>query len=111
MHNIDTHAAILIVVMAVITFLLRSLPFLIFPQDKKVPAYVTYLGNILPEAIIAMLVIYCLRDISFLSGSHGIPELIAVGVVVFLQSWKHKSLVSILGGTVVYMVLVQTVFS
>ena len=86
----------------------ESLPFLIF--RKKVPSYVVYLGKVLPPAIIGMLVIYCLRNMSFVSAPYGIPELAASAIVVLLQAWKRNSLLSILSGTVVYMVLVQLVF-
>ena len=102
------HAAVLVAVMAVFTALLRFLPFLIF--RKKVPSYVVYLGKVLPPAIIGMLVIYCLRNMAFVSAPYGIPELAASAIVVLLQAWKRNSLLSILSGTVVYMVLVQLVF-
>ena len=100
--------AILIAVMAVVTMLLRFLPFLIF--RKQTPPYITYLGKVLPSAIIGMLVIYCLKDVSLTSHPHGLPELIAAACVVGLQAWKRNSLLSILSGTLVYMVLIQTVF-
>lgn len=101
-------AAILIAVMALVTMLLRFLPFIIF--RKNIPGYISYLGKVLPPAIIGMLVIYCLKDVSLMSGSHGMPELIAAVCVVGLQAWKRNSLISILTGTVVYMILVQMVF-
>ena len=101
-------AAILIAVMALVTMLLRFLPFLIFRNET--PAYITYLGKVLPSAIIGMLVIYCLKDTSFLSYPHGLPEIIASVFVVVLQIWKRNSLISILSGTVVYMLLIQLVF-
>ena len=102
------NAAVLIAVMAVVTVLLRFLPFLIF--RKQTPAYITYLGKVLPIAIIGMLVIYCLKDISLAVPPYGLPELIAAACVVGLQAWKRNSLLSILSGTLVYMVLIQTVF-
>ena len=102
------NAAVLVAVMAVVTILLRFLPFLIF--RKQTPAYISYLGKVLPSAIIGMLVIYCLKDISLSVPPHGLPELIAVACVVGLQAWKRNSLLSILSGTLVYMVLIQTVF-
>ena len=101
-------AAILIAVMALVTMLLRFLPFLIFRNET--PAYITYLGKVLPSAIIGMLVIYCLKDTSFLAYPHGLPEIIASVFVVVLQIWKRNSLISILSGTVVYMLLIQLVF-
>ncbi len=101
-------AALLIAVMSLGTILLRFLPFLVF--RKETPPYISYLGRVLPSAIIGMLVIYCLKDVSFASFPHGLPELIAGGCVVGLQIWKRNALLSILAGTAVYMILVQAVF-
>ena len=101
-------AAVLVAVMAVVTILLRFLPFLVFRNET--PPYVSYLGKVLPPAIIGMLVIYCLKDISLLTAPFGIPELAGAVSVVALQVWKRNSLLSILAGTVIYMVLVQAVF-
>lgn len=103
------YAAVLIAVMAAVTMLLRFAPFLIFRKGNT-PAYISYLGDVLPPAIIGMLVIYCLKDTSFAAPSFGLPELIASAAVVLLQMWKRNSLVSILAGTVIYMLLVQLVF-
>lgn len=102
------NSAILVAAMSVTTILLRALPFFVF--RKKTPAYVAYLGEVLPPAIIGMLVIYCLKDISVSISPFGIPELLAVLCVVGVQIWRRNSLVSILSGTVVYMVLIQVVF-
>ncbi len=99
--------AILIAAMAVTTVFLRALPFLAF--KKRTPPYVAYLGRVLPPAIIGMLVIYCLKDVSLLSPPFAIPELLAVACVIAVQVWKRNSLASILTGTVVYMLLVQMV--
>lgn len=104
----NTHAALLVAVMAAVTMLLRFLPFLIF--RKKTPPYIAYLGEVLPAAIIGMLVVYCLKDTAVTRPPFGAPELIAGLAVVGLQAWKRSSLLSILGGTAIYMVLVQTVF-
>lgn len=98
----------LILVMAVGTALLRFLPFLVF--RKSTPPYIAYLGKVLPPALIGMLVIYCFKDVSFAAAPHGLPELIAAGCVVILHTWKRNSLISILGGTAIYMLLVQVVF-
>ena len=103
------NAAVLVAVMALVTILLRFLPFLIF--RKQTPAYITYLGRVLPPAIIGMLVVYCLKDITLTAHPHGLPELIAAVCVVGLQVWRRNALISILSGTVVYMLLIQTVFS
>ena len=106
--SMTAHSAVLVAVMSLVTVLLRFLPFMVF--RKKVPAYVAYLGRVLPAAIIGMLVIYCLKDISLLTAPFGIPELVGAVSVVALQVWKRNSLLSILAGTVIYMVLVQAVF-
>ena len=98
----------IILVMAIGTALLRFLPFLVF--RKSTPPYIAYLGKVLPPALIGMLVIYCFKDVSFAAAPHGLPELIAAGCVVILHAWKRNSLISILGGTAIYMVLVQVVF-
>ncbi len=102
------NAAILIAVMAIVTMLLRFLPFLIF--TKETPEYISYLGKVLPAALIGMLIIYCIRDVYILDQPHGLPELIAGIAVAGLQAWKRNSLLSILSGTVIYMLLVQLVF-
>ena len=92
------------------TLLTRFLPFLLFPANKPTPKYLQYLGRVLPAAVFGMLVIYCLKDVTLLSGDHGLPELIAVAVVAVLHIWQRKMLLSIAAGTVVYMLLVQLVF-
>ncbi len=102
------NAAILVAIMAIVTMLLRFLPFIVF--RKETPEYISYLGRVLPAAFIGMLVIYCLKDVSFAEAPHGLPELIAAIAVTGLQAWKRNSLVSILVGTVIYMILVQLVF-
>lgn len=92
------------------TMCTRFLPFLVFSSRKPTPPYIQYLGKALPAAIFGMLVIYCLKNVSLLSGSHGLPELLAILVVVGLHLWKRQMLLSIAGGTVCYMLLVQLVF-
>ena len=92
------------------TMLTRFLPFLLFPAGKPTPKYIQYLGRMLPMAVFGLLVVYSLKDVSVFSGSHGIPELIAVAVVVCLHLWKRQMLLSIAGGTGCYMLLVQLVF-
>ena len=103
-------AAAAVAVMAGVTFLTRALPFLLFDRGESPPKLVLYLGRVLPPAIIAMLIIYCLRDISFVAPAGWAPQLIAVGAVVLLHLWKKNNLLSIFGGTILYMVLVQAVF-
>ena len=92
------------------TMATRFLPFLVFSGDKPAPKYIQYLGKALPAAIFGMLMVYCLKNVSILTGSHGIPELIAIAVVVSLHLWKRQMLLSIACGTVCYMLLVQFVF-
>ena len=108
---LSTGAAIAsIAVMAVITFLTRALPFLLFDRGESPPKLVLYLGRVLPPAIIAMLIVYCLRGVSFSTPDGWVPQLLCVAVVVALHLWKHNNLLSIFGGTILYMVLVQAVF-
>lgn len=102
------HDILLIVVCTLVTMLTRFLPFLIF--RKKTPQVVTYLGTALPCAIMGMLVVYCMKDVNFLGGSYGIPELVCCVATVLLHVWKRNSLLSIGAGTVLYMLLVQLVF-
>ena len=99
-----------IAVMAVVTFLTRALPFLLFDRGDHPPKLVLYLGQVLPPAIIAMLIVYCLKGISFASPAGWVPSLLAGGAAVLLHLWKGNDLLSIFGATVLYMVLVQGVF-
>ncbi|MCR4588716.1 MAG: AzlD domain-containing protein, partial [Lachnospiraceae bacterium] len=102
----DTQALFLIAVIAVMTMLLRFLPFLIFGGKRKVPDYVLYLGKKLPYAIIGMLIVYCLKDVSVEMTASWLPSLIGVAAVAGLHLWRRNTLLSIVGGTVLYMVLV-----
>ena len=104
-------ALLVIALIALVTFFTRLLPFVLFPEGKETPPYVRYLGKVLPFAIIAMLVVYCLKGTSLLTWPSGLPELIAVAAVVALHVWKKNTLLSIGVGTVLYMVLVQFVFA
>ena len=92
------------------TLLTRFLPFLVFSEKKKTPKFIEYLGKALPAAIFALLVVYCLKNVDVTAGSHGIPEFISVAVVTVLHLWKRKILLSMAGGTLCYMLLVQLVF-
>lgn len=103
------HSVILVAIMAVVTMLLRFLPFLIF-NGKETPPYIAYLGRVLPYAIMAMLVVYCLKNVSVIQAPYGIPELISVVVVTTLHVWKKNTLLSIVSGTICYMLLIQLVF-
>ena len=98
----------LVAVMAGVTILLRFLPFLVF--RKEPPRYISYLGKVLPPAIIGMLVVYCFKDITPAVHPFGIPELVAAACVVGVQIWKRNALISILAGTALYMVLIQLAF-
>lgn len=91
------------------TMVPRFLPFLIFPEGKEPPEFIQYLGKVLPYAVIGLLVIYCLKDVPG-SGTYGIPEFLAIVFIVLLHRWKKSILLSIGGGTVFYMLLVQFVF-
>ena len=92
------------------TLLTRFLPFLVFSEKKKTPKFIEYLGKALPAAIFALLVVYCLKNVDITAGSHGIPEFISVAVVTALHLWKRKILLSMAGGTLCYMLLVQLIF-
>ena len=99
------HSAALVIVIALVTAALRFLPFLIF--SKELPRWLIYLGHVLPAATMGMLIIYCMRNVSFTSPAHGLPELLASALVLLVHKWKHNTLLSILGGTVVYMLLLH----
>ncbi|MBR6522373.1 MAG: branched-chain amino acid transporter permease [Oscillospiraceae bacterium] len=105
-----TQQLITIGIVAVCTMLTRFLPFLVFPQGKPTPKYIQYMGKALPGAAFGLIVIYCLKNVTLLTGSHGLPEFIAIAVVVLLHLWKRQMLLSIAAGTVCYMLLVQLVF-
>ena len=91
------------------TMVTRFLPFLIFPEGKEPPEFIQYLGKVLPYAVIGLLVIYCLKDVPGI-GTYGIPKFLAIAFIVLLHRWKKSILLSIGGGTVFYMLLVQFVF-
>ena len=104
------HSVLLVIVMALVTAATRFLPFLIFGGKKQPPAIITYLGKVLPCAIIGMLVVYCMKDVNVSAFPHGLPEMIGCAIVALLHIWKRNSLLSIGVGTVCYMLLVQLVF-
>lgn len=101
---------LIIVAVSLATFSTRVVPFLVFPKGKKIPKTVEYLGKVLTPAVIGMLVVYCLKDTAVMRAPHGMPEAIAVLAVAALHVWKRNNLLSIGVGTILYMVLVQTVF-
>ena len=100
----------IVAALATATLITRFLPFLLFPPGKGIPNYVEYLGKTLPYATIGLLVVYCLKDVEMSGPAHGLPEMIAVGIIVMLHWWKGNSLLSIGVGTVLYMMMVQSVF-
>ncbi len=104
------HSVWIVVVATLVTMATRFLPFLIFGSGRKTPPIITYLGKVLPYAIMGMLVVYCMKDVAFLSPPYGIPELLGCLAVALLHLWKRNSLLSIGVGTVFYMLLVQTIF-
>lgn len=107
----DTLRAVLIVaVVALVTMALRFLPFLIFGENRKTPPLVAYLGQVLPYAVMGMLVVYCLKNVTLTTAPFGIPEFLGCAVVALLHIWKRNTLLSIGVGTVFYMLLVQFVF-
>ena len=110
MHLTSLQALCIILAVSVGTQLTRWLPFWLFPEKKEPPAIVTYLGRVLPAATMGLLVVYCLKGVSWTNAPHGIPELLSVAVVAALHHWKGNVLLSIAGGTALYMVLVQMVF-
>ena len=108
--NINIHALLQVLVMAAVLAFTRFLPFLAFPEGRKRPRVITYLGSVLPYAIIGMLVVYCFKGVSVVSCPYGLPELIAAAFVVGMHVWLRNTLISVFGGVAVYMALVQLVF-
>ncbi len=100
-----------IAVAAVCTFFTRLVPFALFGRKRQVPRIVLFLGNVLPPAIIATLIIYCLKNVNLLNFPSGIPELLSIALVVLLHLWKRNTLLSVGAGTICYMILIQTVFA
>lgn len=101
---------ITVLLIAAATMLTRFLPFALFPAKKQTPSYILYLGKALPAAVFGLLIVYCLKEVNVLEGSHGLPELISIAVVAVLHLLKRQTLLSIAAGTVCYMLLVQFVF-
>lgn len=101
---------IVILLISFITFLTRVIPFILFPANKKIPKYIEYLGSVLPYAIIGMLIVYCLKEVSVSTFPFGLPELISIIAIVVIHIWKRNTLFSIGVGTIFYMLLVQFIF-
>ena len=109
--NIDTSYTLsAILVMAIVTYGTRVAPFILFGKDKPTPKYIVYLGNYLPPAVMTMLIIYCLRNVSLSEFPFGVPEVIGVVSVAILHICKRNNLISIIGGTGLYMIAVQFIF-
>lgn len=104
------YTLLIIGVVALVNALLRFASFWLFSGSRKTPAFIDYLGKVLPFALVGMLVVYCFKDVSIVSAPHGLPELIAGALVVLLHLWKRNTLISITAGTLAYMFLVQVVF-
>ncbi len=111
MNYTTTQLIIFFAIISLGTMLTRALPFLIFPEKKEIPKYIKYLADILPYTIIGMLVVYCLKDTSFVKSPNGVPEIISIAVIIVLHLWKNSTLLSIAGGTLAYMLLVQFIFA
>lgn len=106
----EPHVIWYVLVAAIITAALRFAPFLIFGRGRETPKLVLYLGKVLPFAIMGMLVVYCMKDVSFVSAPFGIPEALGCLIVAVLHIWKRNTLLSIAAGTVSYMLMVQFLF-
>ena len=106
----NTHSILLVVIISVVTMVLRFIPMWVFGNGQQTPRLIQYMGKVLPYAIMGMLVVFCLKDVSLIRPPYGILELIACMIVVGLHVWKRNTALSIVGGTVVYMILVQGLF-
>ena len=104
----DQYIILVIAVMAIVTMLLRFLPFILFDHGEQLPGWIYYLGKVLPPAIMSMLLVYCLRNINLAEGNHGFPELICVGIAMLMHSWKRNTLLSISVSTLLYMIIIQS---
>lgn len=103
----DKYIIAVIAVMSIVTILLRFLPFIIFDRGGQLPKWITYLGKVLPPAIMSMLLVYCLRNINLIEGNHGLPELLCIGVAMLIHNRKRNTLLSIGVSTVLYMIIIQ----
>lgn len=108
--NTTTHDLLIVLIIAVVTFGLRSLPFIMFPEGKPVPRIVANLSNVMPCAIMGMLVVYCFKNVSFIAFPFALPEIISSAIVIALFVWKKNTLISIASGTICYMLLIHFVF-
>ena len=104
----DKYIIMVIAVMSIVTTLLRFLPFMIFDHGEQLPKWISYLGKVLPPAIMSMLLVYCLRNVDVVQGNHGLPELMCVGVAMLIHNWKRNTLLSIGVSTLLYMIIMQS---
>ena len=104
------HAMLIMAVMGGAVLATRILPVLVFGRSDKIPEFILYLGKVIPYTAMGLLIVYCLRDVSIVQGSHGIPELIAMAAVTASYLWKRNTIFSVIIGTVLYMFLLQMVF-
>ncbi len=104
----DKYISMMIAVMAIVTIVLRFLPFIVFDHGEQLPEWITYLGKVLPPAIMSMLLVYCLRNINLVEGNHGFPEVICVGIAMLMHNWKRNTLLSIGVSTLLYMIIIQS---
>ena len=105
----DIHAGYIVLIAGAVTVMLRFLPFIAFMKSR--PEFIMYLGRVLPPAVMAMLSVYCLRSVNIMTGTHGLPELLACIAVIILHVWKRNTLLSIMIGTALYMFMIQVVFA
>ena len=103
----DKYIIMVIAVMSIVTILLRFFPFMIFDHGEQLPKWISYLGKVLPPAIMSMLLVYCLRNVDIVQGNHGLPELMCVGVAMLLHNWKRNTLLSIAASTLLYMIMMH----
>lgn len=106
----NVHSLLIVIVMSIVTAVLRFAPFILFPEGRKRPKVVTYLGTVLPYALMGMLVVYCFKSVNVTSAPFGLPELLATIFVIAIHVWKRNTLISVFGGVILYMLLVQLVF-
>lgn len=104
----DKYISMMIAVMAIVTIVLRFLPFIVFDHGEQLPEWITYLGKVLPPAIMSMLLVYCLGNINLVEGNHGFPEVICVGIAMLMHNWKRNTLLSIGVSTLLYMIIIQS---
>lgn len=104
-----TQQIITILLIAASTIATRALPFILFPSQKHTPRFVQFLGKYLASAVFGMLIIYCVKDVSFLSGNHGVPQVIGIAFCVLLHLWRKNMFLTIAGGTLFYMAIIHII--